>query len=84
MPLIVIFPCAACKTAPNNERGPLHTKIRSPWITAYLIVESLCHADSTSWEVWIIILSFPQSNSCRSITVASQKGKYVVLKETYD
>jgi hypothetical protein len=58
------------------------TKVRSPWITAYLIVESLCHADSTTWEVWIIILSIPQSNSCWSIAVASQKGKYVVLKET--
>jgi hypothetical protein len=59
-------------------------KVGRARITAYLIVESLSHADSTSWEVWIVILSFPQNNSCWGITVASQKGKYIVLKETYD
>jgi hypothetical protein len=49
----------------------------------YLIVESLSHTDSTTREVWIIILSFPQDNSCRSITVASEQGKYIVLKKIY-
>jgi hypothetical protein len=53
-------------------------------IETYLIVESLGHTDGTSREVWIIILSFPQGNSCWSITVASEKGKYIVLKESYD
>jgi hypothetical protein len=43
----------------------------------------LCHADSTSWEVWIIILSFPHNRSCWGITVSSEKGKYIVLKESH-
>jgi hypothetical protein len=61
-----------------------HKKVGHRWIRAYLIVESLCHADSTSWEVWIIILSLPHNNSCWGITVSSEKGKYVVLKESHD
>jgi len=52
-------------------------------IRTYLIVESLSHTDSTSREVWIIILSFSQDNSCWGITVASEQGKYIVLKENY-
>jgi hypothetical protein len=53
-------------------------------IRTYLIVERLSHTDGTSREVWIIILPFPQDNSCWSITIASEKCKYIVLKESYD